>query len=355
MAIAEAVPTRSDAVDVYEEETRRYERSPRDALRLAVFGLVTIFTLVLALWLQDSVLGFEQSVIQLFNFLSPTVERVINGGLEWFTALVGVALLAVPLTTKRYRLFWYVLLAVGLAALLMSGVVWLLEHHHPDELLNQIADRCSHHSNRHGEPSGVRGTHRGVRGARSVRVGALAAGGGGDRPGGPRAGAVHRRLLPAGNVVVSIPSAPRVGAGVLLAFGRPDRRPTVAAIAALGNAGLPVRDLGRRESTPGPRPRTSRPSRTGRGMFVKVLGEYERAADLMYRVYRYLRLKDVGDDRPFSSLRRTVEHEALVSLVARDIGVRTPRMPVASNSGSTRCCWRTTRSTVLDRRLPDAA
>ena len=61
-------------------------------------------------------------------------------------------------------------------------------------------------------------------------------------------------------------------------------------------------------------------------MFVKVLGESERAADLMYRLYRFLRLKDVGDDRPFSSLRRTVEHEALVSLVARDVGVRTPRM-----------------------------
>ena len=57
-----------------------------------------------------------------------------------------------------------------------------------------------------------------------------------------------------------------------------------------------------------------------------MLGESERAADLMYRLYRFLRLKDVGDDRPFSSLRRTVEHEALVSLVARDVGVRTPRM-----------------------------
>ena len=30
----------------------------------------------------------------------------------------------------------------------------------------------------------------------------------------------------------------------------------------------------------------------------------ERAADLMYRMYRFVRLKDVGDDRPFSSLRR---------------------------------------------------
>jgi undecaprenyl-diphosphatase len=64
----------------------------------------------------------------------------------------------------------------------------------------------------------------------------------------------------------------------------------------------------------------------GGEVFVKVLGEDERAADLLFRAYRFLRLKDVGDYRPFSSLRRTVEHEALVSLFARDAGVRTPRM-----------------------------
>ena len=59
---------------------------------------------------------------------------------------------------------------------------------------------------------------------------------------------------------------------------------------------------------------------------MKVLGEDERAADLLFRSYRFLRLKDVGDYRPFSSLRRTVEHEALVSLFRATLGVRTPRM-----------------------------
>ena len=326
MAIAEAVPTRSDAVDVYEEETRRYERSPRDALRLAVFGLVTIFTLVLALWLQDSVLGFEQSVIQLFNFLSPTVERVINGGLEWFTALVGVALLAVPLTTKRYRLFWYVLLAAGLAALLMSGVVWLLEHHHPDELLNQIADRAR--ITRIGTGS--------LQGCAALTAEFVVLG--------PFVSAKWRRAgtatlavvvmlhlvvaaeLPA-SLAVAVPLGAACGVAVLLAFGRPDRRPTLAAIrSALVGSGLPVTDVraanvDARGSTPYFASLTD-----GGEVFVKVLGEDERAADLLFRSYRFLRLKDVGDYRPFSSLRRTVEHEALVSLFARDAGVRTPRM-----------------------------
>jgi glycosyltransferase 2 family protein len=42
----------------------------------------------------------------------------------------------------------------------------------------------------------------------------------------------------------------------------------------------------------------------------------------------------VGDERPFSSLRRTVEHEALVALLARDLGVRTPRLRTIAAIGS---------------------
>ena len=36
-------------------------------------------------------------------------------------------------------------------------------------------------------------------------------------------------------------------------------------------------------------------------------------------------LKGVGDERPFSSLKRAVEHEAVVSLKAASDGVRTPK------------------------------
>ena len=55
-------------------------------------------------------------------------------------------------------------------------------------------------------------------------------------------------------------------------------------------------------------------------------GDDERSADLLFRVYRRVQPRDLGDERPFSSLRRAVEHEALVALAARDVGVRTPRL-----------------------------
>src|SRR4029078_12481602 len=66
---------------------------------------------------------------------------------------------------------------------------------------------------------------------------------------------------------------------------------------------------------------------------VKVRTPAERSADLLYRFYRYLRFKNVGDERPFSSLRRAVEHEALVSLQARDVGVATPRLRAIAEVG----------------------
>jgi undecaprenyl-diphosphatase len=62
----------------------------------------------------------------------------------------------------------------------------------------------------------------------------------------------------------------------------------------------------------------------GGPLFVKVLGRDERSADLLFRLYRAAVPRHLGDERPFSSLRRAVEHEALVALTADRLGVRTP-------------------------------
>lgn len=64
----------------------------------------------------------------------------------------------------------------------------------------------------------------------------------------------------------------------------------------------------------------------GEPVFVKALGRDERSADLMFRVYRWIKLRRTGDHRPFVSLRRSVEHEALVSLQASAMGVNTPQI-----------------------------
>ncbi len=116
-----------------------------------------------------------------------------------------------------------------------------------------------------------------------------------------------------------------VGAVVVVALGAPSRRPRMSSVVdGLAAAGVELARLepaavDARGSTP-----YFGTDRDGRRYFVKVLGEDERSADLMFRIWRYLQPRDMGDQRPFSSLRRGVEHEALVAVMARQFGVVTP-------------------------------
>jgi glycosyltransferase 2 family protein len=117
------------------------------------------------------------------------------------------------------------------------------------------------------------------------------------------------------------------GSLALVVLGGPSRRPRGDAVAAgLAAAGVPLAALERagvdaRGSTP-----YFGTSTDGRPLFVKALGADERSADLLFRMYRGLVPHNFGDERPFSSLRRTVEHEALLALTARSYGLRTPAL-----------------------------
>jgi undecaprenyl-diphosphatase len=115
------------------------------------------------------------------------------------------------------------------------------------------------------------------------------------------------------------------GAAVLVLIGAPSRRPTASAIMrGLEVGGVEMTSLERagvdaRGSTP-----YFGTTADGRRLFVKALGVDERSADLLFRMYRAVLPHNLGDERPFESLRRTVEHEALLALMACDLGVKTP-------------------------------
>jgi len=309
-----------------EESTHGYLRSPRDLLRMVVYLATGVLILVLTKWGQDGVLGLEEDLIQMVSFLTPSIERILAGALALISIVVGVLTLALPFATRRYRLFGYMFAANFVASILIAATEWWLQHGGSPVLINELAQRAGL-----GTPQTASSLSVAQLAADFVVLGPFV----GRRW--RQAGALTLLVvvvlriivavqLPA-HVFVALPFGAAIGAGVLLAFGRPDRRPTPAAIAtALSDAGIAVATLE-------PATVDARGSRPyfgvlddGSRIFVKVLGAEERAADLLFRFYRYLRLKNVGDDRPFSSLRRTVEHEALLALQARDVGIRTPRM-----------------------------
>lgn len=118
-----------------------------------------------------------------------------------------------------------------------------------------------------------------------------------------------------------------VGAAVLVLLGVPDRRPGPEEVAAiLRDAGLPVASVAVADvDARGSRPFVAT-TRGGGPLFVKVLGADQRDADLLYRAYRGVRLRNVGDTPPVGSPFRAVEHQALVGLMAHRAGVRVPRV-----------------------------
>jgi glycosyltransferase 2 family protein len=138
-------------------------------------------------------------------------------------------------------------------------------------------------------------------------------------------------------VVLGFAVGVTVGAGVLVLFGVPDCRVGPGGIAAaLGSAGLPVTGV----EPAGVQAKGSRPfvaaAGDGQRLFIKVLGSDQRDADLLYRAWRFIRLREVGDTRPAASLIQAVEHQALAAVMAERAGVAVPavRQVITTADGS---------------------
>jgi glycosyltransferase 2 family protein len=138
-------------------------------------------------------------------------------------------------------------------------------------------------------------------------------------------------------VVLAFAAGVTAGAGALVLFGVPDRRIGPAEIAAaLGSAGLPVARVDPAAvAAKGSRPFTAA-GEDGRRLFIKVLGSDQRDADLLYRAYRFIRLRDIGDTRPAASLIQAAEHQALVAVMAERAGAAVPavRQVIKTADGS---------------------
>jgi undecaprenyl-diphosphatase len=314
-------------------EDVRYTRSPRDVLHLAVCAVLALLLVAAAVWAEDTILGSEQDLLRLLDFLPATLGRLLTGVVQLLSVVALLAGVVIPVVQRRLRLFGYVVLASLGSLLVMSPLNVAVRHGRPPLIINELASRA-------GIPVGVFPGIEAI--AQVVAVFTVLSPFVGRRwrqAGWVLAGAlVMLELLLTVHLPVSLFASVAVGATVgtlvLVLLGRPDQRPTAGAVAgALAAAGLPTSSLkpasvDARGSTP-----YLADTPDGGGLFVKVLGEDERSADLLFRLYRWLRLKNLGDERPFSSLRRTVEHEAFVALLARDVGARTPRLRAAASVG----------------------
>ena len=296
--------------------------SPVDALRMVVSAVALLVILLVDRLFGDDLVSFISDVLSGFQTINEDVVPV----LAVVARVATLAVLAVGLVSAALRGRWQFLVTVGvgaaLGALLVTLIDGLLDASAPavvsaDEFLGFLGDT--------GFPTAA---------GLAAITGIVAAGVPWFERRQRRIGWALVLLLAfvrAFTQPVSLETVAALACGALAGaladavFGTPSRRPThVAVVDGLTRSGVTFADLhpasvDARGSTPYFGTTTD-----GTALFVKALGADERKADLLFRMVRSVMPRDLGDERPFSSLRRAVEHEAFVALAASHAGVRTP-------------------------------
>jgi glycosyltransferase 2 family protein len=316
-----------------EQEAAPHQRSPVDLLRLVVAALVLLLCLALAVGAKNTMVGVEADLLQLADRVPSPLADFLVGLVQLLALATPLALLAVTLVARRFRLAALLVAAPVVAAALEGALASRLHRLRPPLLERALAEESWVAVAAFPSSAWICGAAaaavvaspwltRGWRRAAWWLVGAFAV---------TRMVTGHEVPL---DVVAAIALGAVVGSAGLLLVGRPSLRPNrPQLVEALARSGLEVASLERagvdaRGSTP-----YFAKLGDGRRLFVKALGQDERDADLLFRAWRRLRLENVGDELPYSTLRRAVEHEALVSLKATDAGVRTPHLVTVAAVG----------------------
>jgi undecaprenyl-diphosphatase len=310
-------------------------RHPGDVLWLIAAGLLLLLVLTVSVIAADALWGADAAVVAGVE-PDTAVGRILVGLVQGIAVLAPVVVAGALLWFRRFRLLATLVGTAVAAAAGWAGLVLLLS---PDGPARVAASQ---------------GSAGWLFGAGFPGPAAVAAAVGVTLAASPWLSLPWRRVawpvvglsavadLVAGvalpvEMVLAVAVGAVVGAGVLVALGAPDRRIDEDAVReALRAAGLAVRSVRRADvHTKGSEPFVATLS-DGSGRFVKALGPDQRHADLLYRGYRFARLRGVGDALPASSLKQSVEHQALVGLVADRAAVRVPRVDrlAAASGGS---------------------
>jgi undecaprenyl-diphosphatase len=310
-------------------------RHPGDVIRLVIAGLVLAGALAVAITTRATYAGADAAAVAA---LAPAAlpGRVLAGVVLAVLVAAAAAVIVVTLRYHRFRLLAGLAGAAVLASAVLIGFIPLAGGQRPRDLAAGA-----------GQWPWLTGTS--LEGpavlAAAVAV-AVAAAPWLSRPWrraswvtlwlAAAAGLVTGTASPV-EAVVAFAAGVAAGAGVLVLFGVPDRRLGPQEIAAaLGSAGLPVTGV----EPAGVEAKGSRPfvaaAEDGKPLFIKVLGSDQRDADLLYRAYRFIRLREVGDTRPAASLIQAVEHQALAAVMAERAGVAVPavRQVIKTADGS---------------------
>ncbi len=302
----------------------RYYRHPGDIVRVVIWAAATVLLILLIEVAEGTNTGIREDIGEAAA-LVPRAARELALGLAQLTAVViPIVVLALLAWQRRWRRISLLVLAAvaGGGAYLLLDAAMGLEGAVPDAV-----DETSWLLSTRFPPVAY------VAGAAAAAV-----------VGKPWLSREWRRsadrglllllavLVIAGTsglaeVLLAVTAGSLVGAALLVAFGAPNRRPSPQAVAdALAAAGLPAVGLTLERAVGGRSQLYRGAMADGSSTFIKVYSADSRDADVLFRGYRRLILREPGDEWPAASLDRDVEHEGLLLLLACRGGARCPEL-----------------------------
>src|SRR5262245_44166854 len=276
--------------EIVEADLPSAMRSPSDVLRAIVAAVALLAVVLVQVLLGDSVIEFTNDFLRGFDAVAATLVTILAAS----TRVLALVFLAGGFVVALLNGRWRLLLTAGVAALVGEVVFALVNATAPDpaRAVAPISDSAAFLSDR-GFPTAY--------GLAAVAAIVTAS-----------APWLGRRMRRVGWVLVWLLLIDRfvlaplsfdtvtaalagwlAGALVLVALGAPPRRPRGTAIAdGLARAGVPIAQLAQANLDARGSTVYFAEAVDGRKLFVKALGDDERSADVMFRMYRRLQPRD---------------------------------------------------------------
>lgn len=332
----------------------RYYRHPGDVVRLVLWASTTVLLVLFLELATETSGGLARDLGGAAASLPRPVRTLLLGLVQVGAVLVPVVVVATLVAVRRWRRLLFVLAAVAAGAALyavlgvvidlpgrlddaLTGASWLTTRTFPTVAYVAAATAAA----TVGKPWLSRSWRRASDLAVVVLAMVMALAGTAGVP----------------ELLLAVAAGAAAGAGLLVAFGAPNRRPAPAVVAsALRDAGIDVAGLHLVRAEEGRAQLYRARSLDGGSAFVKVYALDSRDADALYRGYRTLALREPGHDGPTPSLGHRVEHEALLLLLARQGGVSCPSFEALASlpDGSMALAMEDVDGSRLDSLPPEA-
>jgi len=311
-------------------------RSGADLVRL-VWSLAALLVVVgLALWAGNGVRNLQIDLVSLVNNVPNYVQRVTAGFAQVALLTIPIFVVGVLVLRRDMRAVGLVVVAVAIT-IPLSLALLALTSDTSSSALEQAASQSAWISDR-----GFPGTaYLGGLAATGVILGPWLSRGWRRTIWALVTVVVLLRFLAGASPVFELAAVTTigiaVGSAVLLAFGAPDRGPKRAEIlATLARAGIDLTDLREIGAIHDDSRSYLGATPSGNERVVTVFSDDNRRWDLMFRLYRYLRVRSIADQEVFRSTRSMAEHRAFLAMWARNAGVSVPEpysvVPVGSGA-----------------------